>query len=264
MNSEMNATKPKEHAYNYGLDLLRVLSMLAIIGLHVVKAGGAYTTSTNPFVQYIWAALFMVLVCSVNVFAMLSGYLYAQKENNRHRNIIALLFETAFYYILITAVFFVLSPGQYSFKALFEGLFPPFFGWNWYIVCYVLLFFCIPYMNMLTSKLSQRDFQKLLILLFVLLSIVPSFGFADYFKTGYGYSPWWLMYCYLIGAYIRMYDVKISRKWICFILGSCLLLCALIFVVSFSILGKLKGASIVRQYTSPTAVVLGAMFLCML
>lgn len=63
----------------------------------------------------------------------------------------------------------------------------------------------IPYVNAMIRTLTQQQFRKMLLILFVLLSIVPTFGLRDYFKTMDGYSPAWLIFCYLIGAYMKLY-----------------------------------------------------------
>ena len=48
--------------------------------------------------------------------------------------------------------------------------------------------------------------KRFLFLLLVLLSIIPNImGQTDLFRIENGYSPFWLMYCYMIGAYARLY-----------------------------------------------------------
>lgn len=41
LNTSINVTR-KLHVRNYGLDLLKILSMCGIIGLHVINQGGIY------------------------------------------------------------------------------------------------------------------------------------------------------------------------------------------------------------------------------
>ncbi len=211
-NGELTANKQNE--YNYGLDFLRVLSMLSIICLHIVNAGGGYTNSNSYIVNFVWTVFYVIIVSSVNVFAMLSGYLYVDKKVIRNRNIVNLLLTIAFYYIVITACYYTGFAKAINPKELLLGIFPPFFGKNWYWVCYLIMFFCIPYLNLFINNISKNTHQKLLMVLFVLLSIVPTLGFTDFFKTSNGYSPWWLIYCYLIGGYIKKSGGYIQRSGI--------------------------------------------------
>ena len=61
----------------YGIDLLRIISMCGIIGLHVINRGGvlAYSDESTLTIQGI-RFIAIICYCSVNVFAMISGWLY--------------------------------------------------------------------------------------------------------------------------------------------------------------------------------------------
>lgn len=250
--------------HNYGLDLLRVISMLSIIGLHIVNAGSGYTNSDGYVDNLLWMIFYMIIVSSVNVFAMLSGYLYSSKKAIKNKNIVKLLLNTIFYYLVITGVFYICNRETLSTKDLITGIFPPIFGKNWYIVCYVFMFFSIPYINFFIEKISKRTFEKLIVMLFILLSIIPTFGIYDYFRTGSGYSPWWLIYCYMIGCYIKLYDVpkKIKTKFmIISILIVCL--CMIFILANILIFDRPAGffTTLLKQYTSPNTVFFAIMLI---
>ena len=108
-------------------------------------------------------------------------------------------------------------------------MFPPLFGNNWYITSYVLLFFLIPYINILLNKIGKDKYKQMLIVLFVLLCVIQNlFGYVDLFRINYGYSPFWLIYCYMIGGYIKKYGLHFEKKkqiiiLICSLLFACLL-----------------------------------------
>lgn len=144
---------------------------------------------------------------SVNLFALVSGYLYVNKKVN-YNSIVNLIITTLFYSIIITAITFFVFPEIFSnLKILVSGLFPPIINRYWYLVSYVFLFFCIPYINIFIKNINKIILEKLIFIIFILFSLISTFGYVDYFRINYGYSPFWLIYCYLIGAYIKLFGL---------------------------------------------------------
>lgn len=81
VDGEIKSIKICESGRNYGFDILRCLSMLGIIGLHIMNAGGVKRNYTFGTIDSIGIEfIYILLLSSVNVFAMLSGYLYAKKQ----------------------------------------------------------------------------------------------------------------------------------------------------------------------------------------
>lgn len=141
---------------------------------------------------------------------MLSGYLYATR-GVRPGSLVRLLLSVLFYSVVITLVVRLLMPDVFADKVNYlRGLLPSLFGYYWYITCYVVVFCLIPWTNKLLRSLDKAGFQKLLLVMFLLLSVLPTFTTVDLFKTGHGYSPWWLLYCYMIGAYLRLYPARLG------------------------------------------------------
>lgn len=67
-----------------GLDILRILSMLGIVGLHIINEGGLRCTlPINSISYFVVMILLTILFTSVNIFALLTGYLNINKENNK-------------------------------------------------------------------------------------------------------------------------------------------------------------------------------------
>lgn len=248
----------------YGLDILRILSMLGIVGLHILNQGG-WGASADTALEVLFSRIFAaVCYCSVNVFAMLTGYLYADRKTIRFSNLLKLLFTVAFYCAAILLVFMAIMPQLFDgYRGLYlYAIFPPFVGRYWYITCYVLLFMMIPYLNAMIRSLQEIHFRRLLLILFALLSVVSTFGMNDYFKLSDGYSPYWLIFCYMVGAYIRLHknDLPKSRipRWVTILAVDLLLVIGMRYVLGdalantwFPILG----------YTSPFMVIEAAVLL---
>lgn len=92
------------------------------------------------------------------------------------------------------------------------SLFPIIFNEYWFITAYVLLYIFSPYINKLIKSLSKLEYQKLLLLLLLTYSIIPTvFGiFYNNTETLLHYSRFiWAIIVYMIGGYIKSYGIKI-------------------------------------------------------
>lgn len=207
-----------EKKRNSGIDLLRTLSMFGIIGLHIINQGGIISNlQMNTTKYYVVLFMLVVLYASVNIFGIMTGYLSVNKKDNKNMRIIELLAVTLFWSFAITGVFYMFNLyniRSHGIKELICCLFPFIIGRYWYITCYILLFFMIPYINVLIKKLSQKQIKTMLIVLFILQTIIPNIIHSDIFALNNGYSPFWLIFCYMLGGYIRLYkDEKKIHKW---------------------------------------------------
>lgn len=200
----------------YGLDILRIISMMGIIGLHIVVNGESLLHVSSSINLIFLSGMYVLCSCSVNTFAMLTGYLYAEKTGVRSVSLIKLLFITLLYSSLIFLVIRLWKP-EWILVSWLHAVLPVLAGRYWYITGYVLLFVLIPYLNIILRKLDKGQFQALLVLLLALLSVFSTAAVpADPFVVQAGYSPLWLVVCYLVGAYIRLYRSNVSRMrlWI--------------------------------------------------
>ena len=199
----------------YGIELLRILSMLGIVGLHVLNAGGGLKILEDITLNStLMSIIISFCYCSVNIFAMMTGYLYAEKKIVRYANILKLIATVFFYCLAITII------GLFVWKERFSGLtsilvsiFPIFVGRYWYIVCYVLLFVLIPFINILIHNMTKKQYTLLIIIMFVFTSIIPTVTMKDLFAFNSGYSTAWLVICYLIGAYVKLHFNNIKSNW---------------------------------------------------
>ena len=68
---------------NLGIDLLKIVSMFMIVTLHILGHGGVLESS-KPLTGSHYAAWFLevAVYCSVNCYALVSGYIgYGRKHN---------------------------------------------------------------------------------------------------------------------------------------------------------------------------------------
>ena len=248
-----------------GIDLLRILSMLGIIGLHVIGIGGIINNLTiNSFRYYFILFIYVICFLSVDIFGILSGFLSWNKSKIKYSRIIELLSIGFFYSIIITFVFYYFN--LYNIRSMgisiiIHSLFPALIGRNWYLTCYTFVFFLMPYLNDFIKNISKNKFKNMLIVLFILLCILPNLFFnTDFFCVMNGYSPFWLMYCYLLGAYIGKYHDKdkVTKKMILTFVGCIIIafiLNCLVRIITMSLFHELKYPFWFINYISPFIVI---------
>ena len=275
----VDTAEPFTDARRSGLDILRIVSMCWIIGLHILLFCGVLEGAGAQYgglrCSLVWS-LEIIFKSSVNIFGILSGFLYATrpKEKFRSSNVISFVLIAVFYCIIVFAVFRFAYPELYATFGTVDKLcilFPALRGDYWYITCYIFLFFMMPYINPALRNLSKKSFGKLLLVLFILLCIIPTFGMKDYFRSEYGYSSLWLIYCYLIGAYLRLHPLP-KRKWLrkrwmalAVVVNTALMLLSkyAIHFLTAKILGAPTGENALLQYVSPLMVLNSVLIFCL-
>lgn len=195
-----------------GIDLLRIISMMMITALHVLGHGGIIASAPQLTLhsELVWL-LEILTACSVNCYALISGYVNYAK---RHRlsNIIYLNFQVLFYTLAVT-VATSLYRMQIPIKAIIlDAVFPVPYRTYWYFSSYFCLFFFMPFLDRLTAVLDRGSLKRLIIVSIVLFSVIPTVFVYDSFVGAYGYSTAWLAVLYVIGAYFKKYGSPFSQK----------------------------------------------------
>ena len=249
-----------EKVRNNGIDLLRILAMCGIIGLHVLNNGGVLANLSYKSCNYYIVLLFTCLCyTSVNIFGIITGWLYSDRKKLNNSRIIELWTIVLFYCFVIPSIFYIFNlydVRKLGIKEMIKNYFPVLDGRYWYIVCYTFVFFLIPYINIFINSLNKEKYIKFLIIVFILLSLLPNvFFLVDFFKTDNGYSPFWLIYLYMIGAYIKKYInineiKKVNVKIIVSLLGA-FILNLLVKIVTNKIFGHTVNEEWFINYISP-------------
>lgn len=189
--------------------------MLGIVILHILGAGGVLD-HTVPGTVNDWVAWFFEICayCSVDLFGLLTGYLNCEKQKFSSYRLLELLGAMLFYSCGITLVFAILAPQIFSgIGSVVIAIFPMLADLYWYITCYILVFLLMPCLNLILQKLDETVLKKLGILLFLLLSVVPSLVDVDFFRVKQGYSAAWLIVCYIWGGIFRKTGWTLLRRW---------------------------------------------------
>lgn len=260
-----------ERSRNLGVDLLRSLSMLMVVVLHVLGQGGILAAleaapARGGSFALCWL-LELACYCAVDCFGLISGYVSQSQVFEPEKNF-ATWAQVAFYSAGITLLFRLFLPGTARFRDVLRACLPALTGQYWYFTAYFGLMFFIPLLNILLHHLDQSQTKYLLAVLLALFSLVPTALDRDLFYTKAGYTLLWLTVLYLLGACVRKLDLLGHLS-----AGVCLggyLLCVLA-ALGYKLLfqpglgpippmGRIFRPDLLVSYTSP-AVLLSALFL---
>lgn len=195
---------------NYGIDLLRMLSMYMVCVLHVIGQGGIFDGTRNMPGKYCIAWLLEISAyCAVNCFALISGYVGVTAKF-RYRNLVRLWLQVLFWSCVLALGCKFFYPEAVSGKDLLKSLFPASTGAYWYFSSYVLMFFTIPLMNFLllnAEKSLLKTFFFTCFVLYSLLGCLPGLeGLGAQLKAGY--SAIWLAMLYMVGGFVRLHCIE--------------------------------------------------------
>lgn len=249
---------------NYGIELLRILAMYMIVINHVIGMGAVYASSTFLSPQYEAQFFLHYLVFSdVNIFALISGYV-GYDSRFKVSSLANVWARTLFYSIGMTVVFALIYPGTVGGKQWLDACFPVMTGQYWYVTAYVVLFFFIPILQAAVRNLPRKTLRLAILATLILLSL-GSFLMRgeDLFRLHNGYSAWWLLVMYLVGAYIKKYNPfrKIRPIWGLVTFFAMVLCCfggkLLIEVLGYRINGSMRCIYLFDCYTNPFFVAAG-------
>lgn len=253
---------------NYGIDLLRIFSMIMIACHHILYHGGILENAI-PFLGTYQAAWLLdtAVCCAVNTYGMISGYVGYGKKH-RIARFLELYLQVIFYTILIT-VFFCFYRPELIDGDVIGGTFFPFayvYRAYWYYSAYFCLCFVMPFLDKFIAVLDQKETERLLTALFLVTSLLPTVFNQDFANTNKGYSFLWLAVLYLAGAYIKKHNIGSREGRYRYLLGFLLCILFVWFVkmgseqISYMISHEYCESTRMYQYVSPF-IILCAMLL---
>lgn len=128
---------------NIGIDLLKIVSMLMIVTLHMLGHGGVLD-NMPPMSRCYQVAWLIEIACygAVNCYALASGFLTARCNI---RKLMELWLQVMFYSLLITIVMeCTVLHGTISREEWIYSFFPVTSGKNWYVTAYFGMMCLIP------------------------------------------------------------------------------------------------------------------------
>lgn len=201
----------KRPARNSNYELLRIIAMFMIVFIHANMylfqfVGGKSAVFFNGMVNGI---------CNIGVacFMLISGYYGMKFDIGKFVRMECMMIT----YSLAETVFLCLMmPQQMQGAALLEQIVKAFLPFitrkHWFYSCYICLFFLSGYIQKFIEHLKKEEFERLLLLLLVLFSVLPTLFYFELIPDN-GKGLVHMIMVYMIGRYIRMYkDVKMPGK----------------------------------------------------
>ena len=191
---------------NYGIDLLRILSMLMVVSLHYLGKGGLLDKAGHGADVYTVAWLLESLsISAVNTYALISGYLLC-KKSFRSGRLVKIWLQTLFYSVGFMAVLMLPIPGGYFRPMMHEALtavFPITMNHYWFMTAYVIMVLFSPLLNPAIRKLNRKQHLMVMCLLLGLFSLPKSILPVRLEFDDLGYSGLWFLVVYVVAAYLR-------------------------------------------------------------
>ena len=255
---------------NWGIELLRILSMLMVVTLHCLGFGGVLDNAPAGSAAYHTAYfLEIACLCSVNVYALITGYVCV-KSRRKWARILALWLEVVFWSLLFTILLYFIPQRTFDLRQFVYALFPVMSYRYWYFSAYFCLFLFMPFLNILLHHLTRREHGKLILtamIAFCGIAVVAQYIYGDIFNVNNGYSFLWLASLYTVGAYFRLYPESIRKlKSYQSLLGYFLCIIAawaerlIVVELCARFLRQQKYNAVILNYTSPL-IVASAIFL---
>lgn len=219
------------------IELLRIITMCGVVILHYnnESMGGALgyvaQNSVNHWLLLGFEGLF---VCGVNLFVLIAGYFSCISQRRNPIKVIGLLLQVIVFRLGVYLLG-ILQGNAFALGGLLRTLLPA----NYFVLLYIGVYLLSPYLNILLQKLTKQELGKLLILSLILLSVWPTLvdfleeatgkaftglNTIGMYGSNYGYTLIHFLLMYLVGAYLRLADISVSKRYS----GCILLLCAVV------------------------------------
>lgn len=211
---------------NLNLDLIRCVAVFSVLSVHFFLNNGFYGEVVNGTRMYIMVLMRTFFMICVPLFLILTGYLMCNKRLSKSypygviRTLVLYILASLFCMLMKGVVFHE----SYSLNNIivhllkFSGA-----GYSWYIRMYFGLYLLIPFINLFWNGLKSKTQHQVLVLAALMITILPSV--LNNYKNivpGRCASLYPITY-YLIGTYIRKYDIKIKKKTNLMLLVPCII-----------------------------------------
>lgn len=195
------------------IELLRVLSMLMVIGLHC-----NYVSLGKPTAQSIMddssgesIRIFLENLCivSVNTFVLISGYFGIRLRKDK---LLSYLYQI-FFFATVVLLCFILFQVPLSFIDSIKFYYS-YFSFNWFVPAYLCLMLFSPIINSVFDTDNVKRIGVYLLLLFV-VDVVMGYVLPSVRGIGAenGYSVLHLLFIYCLGRIIYIQKESGKRLW---------------------------------------------------
>lgn len=180
--------------------------MIMVVVLHLNLFGGLLSSATtSDNLGFRWVVNFYEEICliAVNVFVIVSSWFLSSSKSTsiKTKRVLHLIVSMFFWFVVSTTIAYGLGV-KIGINELLS--YTPIIGKSYgFITGYIVLYLLSPYLNKLTSQLSNRAWLILVVGLFILFSLSAPIVRNGYLYINGGYSFAWFTIIYLIVGFIR-------------------------------------------------------------
>lgn len=242
---------------NYGIDLLKIISMINIINLHINNhTNHLKLKPEHPKYKQVYR-LESFSFWPVDTFGLISGIIGYKKF--KLFNILYIWFEYWFYSIFLSSYLFVKNLD--SKKSLFLSFFPLAINRHWYVNAYFFMYLFLPFLINQMNSMNKNYYSKIVLcyfLFYCLYHIIIKYYLR---KTNYdyindGYSTLWLLVLYIVGGYIGRFYIQ--KRFLHNLIFLCIYLLSSFISSEFIFYNYRKHNvpnKILLEYYSPTIII---------
>lgn len=197
-----------------GLDILKIISMVMVVILHVLSYTGGLKSSFGSKQYLISWLLNSLSYVAVNCFVLVSSYFLIDRRFNKSRLVklwIQIVTYTGGGYIFLLLIGII----KINVIDLAKCIFPISFGAYWFMQSYFLLYLLFPYINKLINALNQKELISITALIIIIFSIMPTFlpifGWNE--PVGGAGIIWFICLYFIAACYKKCNLGKINKYW---------------------------------------------------
>lgn len=217
------------------IELLRIIAMVMIIAHHIAVHSNFVFPTNSISINRLWIQFIqMGGKIGVDIFVLISGYFLITSNSIKTSKVLKLWLQIFTYSAGVFLVIILFSPQALGIKALVKNVFPITFSKWWFASAYFMLYLISPYINRLLNSFCKKEYQRLLVLLFVSWCVIPTFLSASWQSN----SLLWFVFLYALAGYVRLYiDVTSIKSSKCILIAGAIAVLTFLSVITFDILG---------------------------
>lgn len=212
---------------NSSFELLRIIIMFMILLLHANYATLGKPTNNFSFLGFGQNFAETLTIIPVNIFILITGYFGTSFKLHK---VFQLLYQAFFCVVPITLIawLFGISPSINSTFSLLKNL--NFVSCYWFIVSYIAMLAFTPILNLAVERMTRIQLLSTLLIIYFFIGLGDYLHFFSKVLSNGGYSPLWFLELYLIGRYLRLNPLQLSRKALFLFYFLSALLCTVISI----------------------------------
>jgi len=253
---------------NYGIDLLRIITMLGVCVMHILGHGGVLSNAIRA--RQFDTAWFLEVVGypAVDCFVIISGFVGCRKILPSLKSVVTQYLTVLLYSVAIFSILARVFPATVPMSDL-GGTFMPVTTYQyWFFTCYIGMLALSPLINGFVNHADKKTLYIVGAVIFLVFAVYGSYSIhhGDRFRLVNGYSLVWFIPMYALGAIIS--KTELYKKIPVYVALPTLVIC---FVSTWLVKINSVGADTTLvplskslvNYVSPTMVLAAIMSVCL-